>query len=187
MTVLVIVLLVLAAWVIFTFNGLVRLRNQVANAFRQIDVQLKRRHDLIPNLVESVKGEMKFEKETLERVVQARAAAVSAGQTGNTGEILAKEGMLTQALGRLFALSENYPNLKANETVKSLMEEVTHTENQIGFSRQFYNDVVTKFNTAQQVFPTNMFAGVMGFTPSQLWELPQDSAERETPKVDLSV
>ncbi len=127
MTVLVIVLLVLAAWVIFTFNGLVRLRNQVANAFRQIDVQLKRRHDLIPNLVESVKGEMKFEKETLERVVQARAAAVSAGQTGNTGEILAKEGMLTQALGRLFALSENYPNLKANETVKSLMEEVTHT------------------------------------------------------------
>ncbi len=187
MTVLVVVLLALAAWVIFTFNGLVRLRNQVANAFRQIDVQLKRRHDLIPNLVESVKGEMKFEKETLERVVQARAAAVSAGQGGNMNEILAKEGQLTQALGRLFALSENYPNLKANETVKSLMEEVTHTENQIGFSRQFYNDVVTKFNTAQQVFPTNLFAGVMGFIPSQLWELPQDSAERETPKVDLSV
>lgn len=187
MTVLAVVLLVLGGWIVFTFNGLVKLRNQVANAFRQIDVQLKRRHDLIPNLVESVKGEMKFEKETLERVVQARAAAVSAGQGGNTGDILAKEGMLTQALGRLIALSENYPSLKANESVKTLMEELTHTENQIGFSRQFYNDVVTKFNTEQQVFPTNMFSAMLGFAPSALWELPADSAERETPKVSLTV
>ena len=187
MIILAIVLLVIVAWVVLTFNVLVKLRNQVANAFRQIDVQLKRRHDLIPNLVESVKGEMKFEKETLERVIQARAAAVSAGQGGSTGDILAKEGMLTQALGRLMAVAENYPNLKANESVKTLMEELTHTENQIGFARQFCNDVVTKFNTQQQVFPTNLFATLLGFSPSVLWELPADSPDRETPKVDLAV
>ena len=187
MTVLAVVLLIIGAWLVFMFNGLVKLRNQVANAFRQIDVQLKRRHDLIPNLVESVKGEMKFEKETLERVIQARAAAISAGQGGNTGDILAKEGMLTQALGRLIALSENYPNLKSNESVNKLMEELTHTENQIGFARQFYNDVVTKFNTDQQVFPTNLFAAMLGFSPAALWELPADSPERETPKVNLAV
>ena len=127
MIVFAIVLLVIGAWAVMVFNGLIALRNQVANAFRQIDVQLKRRHDLIPNLVESVKGEMKFEKETLERVIQARAAAVSAGQGGNINEVLAKEGMLTQALGRLMAVSENYPNLKANESVKTLMEELTHS------------------------------------------------------------
>lgn len=187
MIILAIVLLVIGAWVVFTFNGLVQLRNQVANAFRQIDVQLKRRHDLIPNLVESVKGEMKFEKETLERVIQARAAAVTAGQGGNPGDIMAKEGMLTQALGRLMAVSENYPNLKASESVKTLMEELTHTENQLGFARQLYNDVVTKFNTAQQVFPTNLFASMLGFSPSVLWELPADSPERETPKVNLAI
>jgi LemA protein len=187
MIALVIVLVVLCAWGVLIFNGLIKLRNQVANAFRQIDVQLKRRHDLIPNLVESVKGEMKFEKETLERVVQARAAAVSVNPTGNMGEIMAKEGALTQALGRLMAISENYPDLKANETVKTLMEELTHTENQLGFSRQFYNDVVTSFNTKQQVFPTNLVAGMLGFSPSTLWELPADSPEKETPKVDLAV
>jgi len=187
MTILAIVLLAVAAWAVMMFNGLVGLRNQVANAFRQIDVQLKRRHDLIPNLIESVKGEMKFEKDTLERVIQARAAAVSAGQAGNTGEILAKEGMLTQALGRLIAISENYPNLKANEGVRTLMEELTHTENQIGFARQFYNDVVTKFNTKQQVFPANMFAAMLGFSPAALWELPADSPERENPKVSLTI
>ncbi len=186
MTALAIVLLVLVGWLVFIFNGLIKLRNQVANAFRQIDVQLKRRHDLIPNLVESVKGEMKFEKETLERVIQARSAAVSAGQGGNMNEILAKEGMLTQALGKLMALSENYPNLRAIEVVKTLMEELRHTENQIGFSRQFYNDVVTKFNTDQQVFPTNLFAATLGFTPSALWELPADSPERENVKVNLT-
>ena len=100
---------------------------------------------------------------------------------------LPKEGMLTQALGRLMAISENYPNLKANESVKTLMEELTHTENQIGFSRQLYNDVVTKFNTKQQVFPTNLFASMLGFAPSVLWELPADSPERETPKVNLAI
>ncbi|HOI43555.1 MAG TPA: LemA family protein, partial [Elusimicrobiales bacterium] len=128
MTVLAIVLGLLAVWLVFTFNKLVGLKNQVLNAFRQIDVQLKRRHDLIPNLVNSVKGEMKFEKETLENVIQARAAAVSAGQGGNMNEVLAKEGMLTQALGKLFALTENYPNLKSIEVVRTLMEELRTTE-----------------------------------------------------------
>ena len=187
MITLAIILFVIGAWAVMVFNGLVSLRNQVSNAFRSIDVQLKRRHDLIPNLVESVRGEMKFEKETLERVIQARAAAVSAGQGGNMNEVLAKEGMLTQALGRLMALSENYPNLKANESVKTLMEELTHTENQIGFSRQLYNDEATKFNTKQQVFPTNLFAAILGFSPSSLWELPSDSPERENVKVNLTI
>ena len=187
MVILAVVLLGLGFWVVVIFNNLIKLRNQVANAFKQIDVQLKRRHDLIPNLVASVQGEMKFEKATLEGVIQARAAAVSAGQGGNAGDIMAKEGMLTQALGRLMAVAENYPNLKASESVKSLMEELTHTENQIGFSRQFYNDVVTSFNTRQQVFPTNVFSSMMGFSVATLWELPADSPERETPKVDLTV
>ncbi len=187
MIVFAIVLLVIGAWAVMVFNGLIALRNQVANAFRQIDVQLKRRHDLIPNLVESIKGEMKFEKETLERVIQARAAAVSAGQGGNINEVLAKEGMLTQALGRLMAVSENYPNLKANESVKTLMEELTHTENQIGFARQLFNDEATKFNIKQQVFPTNLFAAMLGFSASALWELPADSPDKETPKVNLTV
>jgi LemA protein len=172
---------------VLTFNGLVALRNQVANAFRAIDVQLKRRHDLIPNLVESVRGEMKFERETLERVIQARAAAVTAGQGGNMNEVLAKEGQLTQALGKLFALTENYPSLKANESVKKLMEELTHTENQIGFSRQLYNDETTRFNTRQQVFPTNLFSALLGFSPATLWELPSDSPERENVKVNLAI
>ena len=187
MVILAVVLLGLGLWAVVVFNGLIKLRNQVTNAFKQIDVQLKRRHDLIPNLVAAVKGEMKFEKETLEKVIQARAAAVSAGQVGNAGDIMAKEGMLTQALGKLLAVSENYPNLKAIESVKTLMEELTHTENQIGFSRQFYNDVSTSFNTRQQVFPTNLFASVMGFEVVALWELPADSAERENPKVELTV
>jgi len=187
MKILTVVLLAAGLWLVFIFNNLVKLRNQVANAFRQIDVQLKRRHDLIPNLVNSVKGEMKFESGTLEKVIQARAAAVNAGQTGNMSEILAKEGALTQALGKLMALAENYPNLKANESVKALMEELTHTENQIGFARQFYNDVATAFNTKQQIAPNNIFASMMGFTPASLFELPADSSEKETPKVDLAV
>ncbi|MBI4655674.1 MAG: LemA family protein [Elusimicrobia bacterium] len=187
MTVALIALGAIALWVIAVFNKLISLKNKVANAFKQIDVQLKRRHDLIPNLVNSVKGEMKFEKETLEKVIQARTAAVSASASGNMNEILQKEGMLTQALGRLFAVAENYPNLKANEAVKALMEELTHTENQIGFSRQLYNDLATDFNIKQQVFPNNLFAGALGFTQSILWELPADSKERETPKVNLTV
>ncbi|HBB67064.1 MAG: hypothetical protein A2X28_05470 [Elusimicrobia bacterium GWA2_56_46] len=187
MKILAVVLLAVVVWVVMIFNKLVNLRNQVANAFKQIDVQLKRRYDLIPNLVNSVKGEMKFETATLEKVIQARAAAMSAGSAGNLNELMAKEGMLTQALGKLIALTENYPNLKASESVKALMEELTHTENQIGFSRQFYNDLVTKFNTEQQVFPNNVFAAMMGFSAAALFELPQDSKEREVPKVELAV
>ncbi len=187
MIIFVAVLLAVVVGVVWIFNNLVTLRNQVANAFKQIDVQLKRRYDLIPNLISSVKGEMKFEQSTLEKVIQARAAAMSAGSAGNMNDILAKEGALTQALGKLIALTENYPALKANESVKALMEELTHTENQIGFSRQFYNDIVTKFNTEQQVFPNNLFAAMMGFSPAVLFELPADSQERAVPKVDLAV
>lgn len=176
---------VVVLWLILTFNKLISLRNQVANALKQIDVQLKRRHDLIPNLVNAVKGEMKFEQTTLEKVIQARAGAVSAAGHG-VKEIAEKEGVLTQALGRLFALAENYPNLKANEAVRTLMEELSHTENQVGFSRQLYNDLVTRFNTAQQVFPTNLFARMLGFGPSDLFEIPAgQAAEREVPKVEL--
>ncbi|MCX5783074.1 MAG: LemA family protein [Elusimicrobia bacterium] len=184
MTILTIVLVALALYLIITFNSLIGLRNQTLNAFKQIDIQLKRRHDLIPNLVNSVKGEMQFEKETLEKVISARAMAVSASAGGNVAEISKKEGELSSVLGKLFALSENYPNLKANEAVQKLMEELTHTENSVGFSRQLYNDLVTKFNTAQQVFPTNMIAGMLGFKPSDLFEIPQEkSAEREVPLV----
>lgn len=188
-TLIVIVILAFGAllWLAGTYNGLIGLRNQVLNAFKQIDIQLKRRHDLIPNLVESVKGEMKFEKETLESVIQARAAAVNAGQQGNVKEIAEKEGLLTQALGKLLAISENYPNLKANENVKTLMEELTHTENKISFSRQLYNDLATGFNTRQQVFPNNLIVPMFNFTPAELWELPPNSTERENVKVDLSI
>ncbi len=184
--VLLVVLVLLAVWGVSMYNGLISLRNQVENALKQIDVQLKRRHDLIPNLVSSVKGEMKYEQETLTKVIEARAAALGAVKSGDISEIAAKEGALTAALGKLIALSENYPQLKANANVSKLMEECTHTENQIGFSRQFYNDVATKFNTKQQMFPTNIFASMLGFKPAQLWELPPGSAERENVKVDLT-
>jgi len=129
---------------------------------------------------------MKFEKETLERVIQARAGAVSAASLGNIGDMALKEGALTQALGRLLAVAENYPNLKASESVKTLMEELTHTENQVSFSRQFYNDLSTTFNTKQQIFPNNIFASILGFSTAELFEIPADkAAEREAPKVEL--
>lgn len=186
MTIIVLAALALIAfWLIAMYNGLIGLRNQVENALKQIDVQLKRRHDLIPNLVSSVKGEMKYEQETLTKVIEARSAALGAKQ-GDISDIAAKEGALTAALSKLIALSENYPQLKANSNVLKLMEELTHTENQISFSRQFYNDVATKFNTKQQMFPANIFASMMGFKVSQLWELPPDSQERENVKVDLT-
>src|SRR5262249_38646149 len=176
------VVVLLAFWVIGSYNGLVSLRNQVLNAWRQIDVQLKRRHDLIPNLVNTVRGVMDFEKDTLTAVMEARAKAVSA--TG-PADAAAKENQLTQALGRLIAITENYPQLKANENVKMLQEELTGTENKIGFARQFYNDIATKFNTAQQVFPTAIFASMLGFKPAELFEI-SDAKEREVPVVDLS-
>ncbi len=172
-----------AIWAIWRYNNLVLLKNQVANAWKQIDVQLKRRHDLIPNLIASVKGEMQFEQDTLEKVIRARNTAVSARGVADTAD---KENALTQTLSRLFALAENYPNLKANESVRALMEELSSTENKIGFARQFYNDLATRFNTAQQVFPDSFIAQTFKFQPVELYEI-RDAAEREVPKVDLSV
>jgi LemA protein len=172
-----------AMWAIWRYNNLISLRNQVANAWKQIDVQLKRRHDLIPNLVAAVKGEMQFEQDTLEKVIQARNSAVSARGVADAAE---KENALTQTLSRLFALAENYPNLKANESVKALMEELSSTENRIGFARQFYNDIATRFNTSQQVFPDSLIAQTFKFQSVELFQI-QDPAERAVPKVDLNI
>ncbi len=178
-----IVPLLLVVWVVALFNRLVALRNQTTNGWRQIDVQLKRRHDLIPNLVSSVKGVMEFERDTLTQVVEARAKATTA--TG-PADAAVKEGALTAALGKLFALAENYPQLHANENVRALQEELSSTENKIGFARQFYNDIATSFNTAQQRFPANLLASTFGFKPAELFEL-ADAAERAVPGVDLSM
>ena len=181
--VLVVVAVFGALWAIWRYNNLISLRNQVANAWKQIDVQLKRRHDLIPNLVAAVKGEMQFEQDTLEKVIQARNSAVAARGVADAAD---KENALTQTLGRLFALAENYPNLKANENVKSLMEELSSTENRIGFARQFYNDIATRFNTSQQVFPDSFIAQAFKFQSVELFEI-KDEAERAVPKVDLNL
>jgi LemA protein len=172
-----------AIWAIWRYNNLISLKYQVANAWKQIDVQLKRRHDLIPNLISSVRGEMQFEQDTLEKVIAARNSAVAARGVAETAE---KENVLTQTLSRLFALAENYPNLKANESVKTLMEELTSTENKIGFARQYYNDVATRFNTAQQVFPDSLIAQAFKFQSVELFEI-TEPAEREVPKVDLNI
>jgi LemA protein len=182
MLVILAVLVVIALWVMGVFNGLVSLRNQVQNAWKQIDVQLKRRHDLIPNLVNTVKGMMKFEQETLTKVMEARAKAVAARTVGEKG---AAEGELSGSLARLFAVFENYPELKSNQNVLKLQEELTTTENQIGFTRQHYNDLVMRFNIAQQTFPANMIAGTFGFTAAEFLEIAE--AEREVPRVDLSL
>ena len=179
----IILVAVLLLWVVFKYNSLVTLRNQVQNAWKQIDVQLKRRHDLIPNLVSTVRGYMEFEQDTLEKVIKARNAAVAATGVADAAE---KEGTLTNVLSRFFALAENYPTLKANENVKQLQEELSSTENKIGFARQFYNDISTKFNIAQQVFPGNLIAGVFRFQPVELFEV-KDAAEREVPTVNLSL
>ena len=180
---LILALVFVAIWAIWRYNNLVSLKYQVANAWKQIDVQLKRRHDLIPNLIAAVKGEMQFEQDTLEKVIAARNSALSARGVAETAE---KENALTQTLSRLFALAENYPNLKANESVRALMEELTSTENKIGFARQFYNDVATRFNTAQQVFPDSFIAQAFKFQPVELFEI-TDATEREVPKVDLNL
>jgi LemA protein len=178
-----IVPLLLVVWAVAVFNRLVGLRNQTTNGWRQIDVQLKRRHDLIPNLVATVKGVMEFERDTLTQVVEARAKATTA--TG-PADAAVKEGVLTQALGKFFALAESYPQLHANENVRALQEELASTENKIGFARQFYNDIATSFNTAQQTFPANMVASSLGFKPAELFEV-ADAADRAVPTVDLSM
>ncbi|MDH3980493.1 MAG: LemA family protein [Gammaproteobacteria bacterium] len=167
-------------WGILLYNNLVGLKNQVKNAWRQIDVQLKRRHDLIPNLVEVVKDYMSYEQETLEKVIQARNQAVSAS-TPETA--IAAEGLLTGAMGKLFALMENYPDLKANENVSRLMEELSATENKISFSRQFYNDSAMALNNGVESFPSNIVAGMFGFKQATYFEVPE--AETATPAVDL--
>jgi LemA protein len=174
---------IIVLWAIVQYNRLVTLRNQVTNGWKQIDVQLKRRHDLIPNLVSTVKGYMEFEQDTLLKVIAARNAAASAKTVGEAAE---KESELTGALGRLFALAENYPTLKANENVMQLQEELASTENKIGFARQFYNDIATKFNISQQMFPGNVIAGMFGFQSAELFEI-KDAGERQVPAVDLSL
>ena len=181
--VLVVLAVIGAMWAIWRYNNLISLRNQVANGWKQIDVQLKRRHDLIPNLIASVKGEMQFEQDTLEKVIAARNTAVAARGVADAAD---KENQLTQTLSRFFALAENYPNLKANESVKALMEELSSTENKIGFARQFYNDIATRFNIAQQVFPDSFIAQAFKFQPVELFEL-KDESERAVPKVDLNL
>lgn len=180
---LLILVAVVIVWVIAKYNALVTLRNQVQNGWRQIDVQLKRRHDLIPNLVNTVKGYMEYEQETLRQVIEARNAAVNAK---GVADAAAKEGQLSGVLSRLFALFENYPQLKANQNVMQLQEELTSTENKVSFARQFYNDIATKFNIAQQVFPGNIIANMFGFKSAELFEI-QVAAEREVPTVDLSL
>ena len=167
-------------WGVLLYNQLVGLRNQVKNAWRQIDVQLKRRHDLIPNLVEVVKDYMSYEQETLEKVIQARNQAVGAS---NTEEAIVAEGILGGAMGKLFALMENYPDLKANENVSRLMEELSATENKISFSRQFYNDSVMSLNNGVESFPSNIVAGLFAFKQATYFEVPE--VEMATPKVDL--
>ena len=177
------VLAVVVMWAILAYNRLVGLKNQTLNGWKQIDVQLKRRHDLIPNLVETVKGVMKFEQTTLTQVIEARNKAISAQGVADKA---VQENVLTGALRQLFALVENYPNLKSSENVSRLQEELSSTENRISFARQFYNDIATQFNIAQQTFPTNMIAGGLGFKAAELFEV-TDAAEKEPPKVDLNL
>src|SRR5438552_720873 len=171
-----VVIVALIVWAIGIYNGLVTLRNRFKNAFSQIDVQLKRRYDLIPNLVESVKGYMQQERGTLEAVVQARGSAVSAAQraAAQPGDAAAMQGLaqaegaLGGALGRLLAVFEQYPDLKANQNVLGLQEELSSTENKIAFSRQAYNDSVMEYNTKRESFPDNIFAGMFGFSAAEL-------------------
>jgi LemA protein len=186
-------LLLIVFWVIATYNGLVTLRNRFRNAFAQIDVQLKRRYDLIPNLVETAKGYLQHERGTLEAVIAARNAASSASTqaAANPGDpqsmqaLMSSEATLTGTLGRLFALSEAYPDLKANQTMSQLMEELASTENKVAFSRQAFNDAVMAYNTRREHMPANLVAGAFNFTAAQLFEI-QNEAERQAPKVSFS-
>jgi LemA protein len=175
------------------YNRLVNLKNRFKNSFAQIDVQLKRRYDLIPNLVEVAKGYLQHERDTLEAVIAARNQAAgaerkAAADPGNSGAIQslqAAEGLLGQALGRLFALVESYPNLKANQNMLQLSEELSSTENRIAFARQAFNDAVMDYNTTREQFPTNLLAGLFGFEPAQSFEL-KDEKERQAPAVSFA-
>ncbi|MBJ95902.1 MAG: hypothetical protein CMP23_15680 [Rickettsiales bacterium] len=178
--------------VIGIYNKLVTLRNRYENAWAQIDVQLKRRHDLIPSLVETAKGYMAHERETLDAVISARngatgAASAAAADPGNPAAmqgIMGAESMLTGALGKLFAVAEAYPDLKADGQMSQLMEELTSTENRIAFARQAFNDGVTAYNIAREIFPNNVFAGMFSFQPATLWEV-EDEAEKAAPAVSF--
>jgi LemA protein len=180
-------------WLIGIYNRLVTLRNRFKNAWAQIDVQLKRRYDLIPNLVETAKGYLKHERGTLEAVIAARNAALQAsGRVGaNPADpeamkaLIAAEGTLAGTLGRLFALAEAYPDLKANQTMSQLMEELTSTENKVAFARQAYNDAVMAYNTERERFPSNLVAGMFNFGPAELFQI-QKPEEREAPKVSFA-
>lgn len=178
-----IVLGAIILWSIMKYNSLITLKNQVTNAWKQIDVQLKRRHDLIPNLVNTVKGLMEFEQDTLRMVIQARNGAAGAK---TIAESAVKEGELTQALSKLFALVENYPNLKSDAEVARLMEELTSTENKVSFARQFYNDIATGFNISMQTFPGNTIAKMFNFQSVELFQVERQE-EREAPVVNLSM
>ncbi|HTB81888.1 MAG TPA: LemA family protein [Opitutaceae bacterium] len=194
-TLLVLLALIVIAglWIAGIYNSLVALRNRFKNAFAQIDVQLKRRYDLIPNLVETAKGYLKHEHETLEDVIKARNIAYTASQSaaanpadaGAVKSLLSAESGLTGALSRLMVVSEQYPDLKANQNMMQLTEELTSTENKISFARQAYNDSVMGYNTTRQTFPNVVFAGMFGFTDAQLFQI-DDATERNAPKVSFN-
>ena len=176
-----VILIILVVWFIAIYNSLITLKKRGQNAWAQIDVQLNRRHDLIPNLVNSVKGYMKFEQETLQKVIDARSKALS---SANIKDKMNAENQLTGALGRLIAVFERYPELKANQNVADLMQQLTDTENKIAYARQFYNDIVTRYNTKLLVFPANIVANMFHFEELPLFEAPQEA--RNVPKVDLN-
>lgn len=188
------VIVVAIGWGVGIYNGLVTARNAFKNAFAQIDVQLQRRFDLIPNLVETAKGYLKHERETLEAVIAARGAAVSGlaaakaspGDPAAMAELAQSQGMLNGALGRLLAVAEAYPDLKANQNMMQLTEELTSTENRVAFARQAFNDSVMAYNNKREVFPSNILAGMFNFDAAALLEIPADRAEvREAPKVQF--
>ena|SRR5687767_11432067 len=188
------VIVAVAIWAIMIYNGLVALRNRFKNAFSQIDVQLKRRYDLIPNLVETAKGYLKHERETLEAVIKARnqavtAAAVASSKPGDPAAMQSlgqAEGALSGVLGRLFALAESYPDLKANQNMLALQEELSSTENKVAFARQGYNDSVMEYNTKRESFPDNIFAGMFGFGAAELLQATESAEQRKAPKVSFT-
>ena len=182
--IIVIVLVIVVVWVALTYNRLVTARNRTQEAWSEIDVELKRRHDLIPNLVETVKGYMGHERQTLEDVTNARAGAVTAGASGDPSKMAAAEGALTQSLRSLFAVAENYPDLKAIAAFTNLQEQLTATEDKVEFSRRFYNGNARDYNIALQRVPASLIAGPLGFGPFAFFEA--EAGDREVPKVDFT-